>query len=110
MRESIQKQWSAAGFNVTTSIGGLFATKINVVSGSGRSFMQGNQGTWYGGENSWVAAHEAGHIMQLDDRYTEATPGKTVPQPGWEGTIMAQHMGAVTPADRQAVLDALNCK
>lgn len=57
----------------------------------------------------WVGAHETGHIMKLADRYTEPTRGHTIPEPGWEGTIMAQHLGAVTPADRQAVLDALGC-
>lgn len=71
--------------------------------------MQGNKGTWYTGEDPWVGAHEAGHIMQLDDRYTEDASGKTTPQPGWEGTIMAEHLGAVTPADRQGVFDALGC-
>ncbi|MGH8033143.1 MAG: hypothetical protein ACREO8_12475 [Luteimonas sp.] len=110
MRSSIESRWSAAGFNVTTSIGGWRASTINVPAGNGRSFVQGNGGTWYGGEDPWVSAHEAGHLMRLDDRYTETTPGVTTPQPGWEGTIMAEHMGAVTPVDRQGILDAFGCK
>ncbi|NIJ70509.1 RHS repeat-associated core domain-containing protein [Xanthomonas sp. 60] len=110
MRSSIESRWSAAGFNVTTSIGGWRASTINVPAGPGRSFVQGNGGTWYGGEDPWVSAHEAGHLMRLDDRYTETSPGVTTPQPGWDGTIMAEHMGAVTPADRQGILDAFGCK
>ncbi|MEE7565294.1 RHS repeat-associated core domain-containing protein, partial [Xanthomonas sp. Kuri4-3] len=109
MRSSIESRWSASGFNVTTSIGGWGASKINVPVGNGRSFLRGNGGTWYGGESPWVAAHEAGHLMKLDDRYVEPVRGTTIPQPGWEGTIMAQHMGAVTPADRKGVLNALGC-
>lgn len=109
MRSSIEGRWSAPGFTVTTSIGGWGASKINVPATSGRSFVQGNGGTWYGDSDPWVAAHEAGHLMKLNDRYTEPTKGHTIPQPGWEGTIMAEHMGAVTPADRQGVLDALGC-
>jgi RHS repeat-associated protein len=109
MRSSIEDRWSAPGFEVTTSIGGWRASSINVPSGRGRSFVRGNGGTWYGGEHPWVAAHEAGHLMKLDDRYAETTPGVTTPQPGWEGTIMAEHMGVVTPADRQGILDAFGC-
>jgi len=108
-RTSIETVWSTESFSVTTSIGGWGATVINLASGSGRSFMQGNRGTWYMDADPWVGAHEAGHIMKLGDRYTEISPGVTVPHPGWEGTVMAQHRGLVTPADRQGVLDALGC-
>lgn len=69
--------------------------------------MQGHQGTWYVNADPWGAAHESGHIMKLPDRYMEPTPGVTVPMPGWEGTIMAQHLGTVTAADRQEIRDAL---
>jgi len=109
MRNSIESFWSAPGFTVTTSIGGWRASKINVPLGTGRSFVRGNGGTWYAGEHPWVAAHEAGHLMRLNDRYVENVSGKTVPEPGWEGTMMASHLGEVTPADRQAILDALGC-
>ncbi|WP_240095713.1 RHS repeat domain-containing protein [Thermomonas flagellata] len=109
MRSSIENRWSAPGFTVTTSIGGRGASKINIPAADGRSFVQGNGGTWYGEADPWVAAHEAGHLMKLPDRYTEPTPGHTIPQPGWEGTIMAEYMGTVTSADRQGVLDALGC-
>lgn len=106
-RSAIETTWSAPEFTVTTSIGGWGATKINLAVGDGRSFMQGNHGTWYMNADPWVGAHEAGHIMKLPDRYMEPTPGHTIPMPGWEGTIMAQHLGTVTAADRQAILDAL---
>lgn len=71
--------------------------------------MQGNRGTWFAEEDPWTAAHESGHIMRLDDRYVEVERGITVPQEGWQGTIMAEHLGTVTATDRQAVMDALGC-
>ena len=109
MRSSIESRWSAPGFTVTTSIGGWGASRVTIPAGGGRSFVRGNGGTWYAGGDPWVAAHEAGHLMKLNDRYTEPVRGTTIPNPGWEGTIMAQYMGAVTSADRQGVLDALGC-
>ena len=36
---------------------------------------------------SWVAAHEAGHLMGLGDRYKDIN-GKSIPQKGWENNIM----------------------
>lgn len=109
MRQSIESRWSAPGFRVVTKLGGGGAIHIDIVRGRGRSYMQGNTGTWYAENDPWSAAHEAGHLMELADRYTEVFRGVTVPLRGWEGTIMAQRMGIVTPADRQTVLDVLGC-
>ncbi|MFL6604740.1 MAG: RHS repeat-associated core domain-containing protein [Steroidobacteraceae bacterium] len=50
-----------------------------------------NTGTWpalgqYDGEDhGWVAAHEAGHLMGLEDEYFQGG----MPAPGWEHDIMA---------------------
>ena len=109
MRESIEAVWRGPGFEVRTRLGGRGASKISVPAGSGRSHIKGNRGTWYASNDPWVAAHEAGHLMKLDDRYIELEPGKTAPQPGWERTIMAEHMGEATERDRRNVFDALNC-
>ncbi|WP_435305484.1 RHS repeat-associated core domain-containing protein [Pseudoxanthomonas sp. LjRoot125] len=105
LRSAIENAWSTSGFTVTTSIGGWGATRVNLILGAGRS----NVSNWYMGADPWVAAHEAGHIMGLPNRYTEAVRGQTISQPGWEGTVMAESNGVVTAADRQAVLDALGC-
>ncbi|WP_336340934.1 RHS repeat-associated core domain-containing protein [Stenotrophomonas muris] len=102
---SVERSWSAPGFDVKTKIGGIGATEVNLLPGKGRS----NRINWYTGEDTWVASHEVGHIMKLGDRYIEDRPGHTTPQPGWEGTVMAEHLGEVTPADRQGVLNALGC-
>lgn len=112
LRSSLEQRWSAPGFNVTTSIGGMFATKITLISGGGRSFMQGNKGKWYTGEDPWLAAHEGGHIMQLPDQYDDVAFGNelySAPRPGYEGTVMGEPLGAVTDMDRQAALKALGC-
>ncbi|MGY0634713.1 RHS repeat-associated core domain-containing protein [Luteimonas sp. A478] len=109
MRSSIETHWSAPGFKVTTSIGGFRASRINVPTGTGRSVVRGNSGTWYAESNPWVAAHEAGHLMKQGDRYDEPVRGTAIPHPGWEGTIMAEHLGAATSRDRQGVVDALGC-
>ena len=110
MRSSIETNWSAPGFSVTTSLGGWRASKITVPTGKGRSFVKGNNGTWYADEDPWVAEHEGGHLMRLEDRYDEIVRGVTTPHVGWEGTIMAEHKGVITPADRQAILDAFGCR
>jgi len=50
-------------------------------------------GTMTGLWSSWLtgggAAHEAGHLMGLQDRYTEGIG----PDPGWKGNIMAEPTG-----------------
>ncbi|MGS1078565.1 RHS repeat-associated core domain-containing protein [Pseudoxanthomonas beigongshangi] len=104
-RTAIESLWSAPGFTVTTSIGGWGASRVNLIPGKGRS----DRDNWYMDSDSWVGAHEAGHHMKLGDQYTESTPGRTVPKPGWEKTVMAEHLGAVTSADRKNVLNALGC-
>ena len=44
----------------------------------------------------WVAAHEFGHILGLDDHYIEKIVGgkrRTTPKKGWEGNLMAEDKG-----------------
>jgi len=42
-------------------------------------------------------AHEAGHLMGLNDRYFEfqKNPRKTEPMPGWEKNIMARSLATL---------------
>ena len=54
---------------------------------------------------NWTPAHEFGHLLGLDDRYSEGLLSKisgrlggdreTTVEPGWEGNIMAVHGGAL---------------
>jgi hypothetical protein len=64
-----------------------------------------NTGIW--NDNPWVWAHEAGHLMGLDDRYTDKkTSGVTASEPnaGWEGNIMAQWGGVVEERNVREIL------
>lgn len=38
---------------------------------------------------SWEAAHETGHLLGLDDRYTDDRWGNSVADKGWRGNMMA---------------------
>jgi RHS repeat-associated protein len=117
MRSSIEQIWSTPDFKVTTSIGGWRATKIEVVPGTGTSYMQGNRGKWFAANDPWVAAHEAGHIMKFkyDGRFdmydiVSENPRKSVPVQGWEGNIMGQFFGQPDNRARDTIKRELKCK
>ncbi|MCM0608476.1 MAG: hypothetical protein KA711_05680 [Ideonella sp. WA131b] len=106
MDRAIESAWSAPGYNFRVTSG--TDNVIYVPAGTGTSYVDGvggHTGRWYGGNDPWVAAHEAGHLMGLPDRYREipgATPRSTKPLPGYVGNIMAQHLGTPTNGDRNA--------
>ncbi|UYB52373.1 DUF6531 domain-containing protein [Xanthomonas sp. AM6] len=117
MRSSIEQIWSTPDFKVTTSIGGWRATKIEIVPGTGTSYMQGNRGKWFAANDPWVAAHEAGHIMEFkyDGRFdmydiVSENPRKSLPVQGWEGNIMGQFFGQPDDRARGAIKRELKCK
>lgn len=68
-----------------------------------------NRGKWY--YNSEAAAHEVGHLLLLPDRYHEDNNSASgySPDPGWEGTIMAEpeSKGRVTQRDINEVLNKM---
>ena len=71
---------------------------INVPNGNGRAYVDGvggNTGTWPADRPEWTAAHEAGHLMGLDDQYTDRGGVK----PGYEGNIMGSRDGVPSAAD-----------
>ncbi|MBB4129828.1 RHS repeat-associated core domain-containing protein [Xanthomonas sp. 3075] len=117
MRSAIEGIWSTPGFKVTTSIGGSRATKVELLPGTGTSFIQGNRGVWYADNDPWVAAHEAGHIMKFiynsrDDMYDiiNKNPRKAKAVPGWEGNIMGDYFGVPDDRVRNIIKDRLDCK
>jgi RHS repeat-associated protein len=121
--QSIAQTWSGTfgQYNVTTNVipggpGIANTNTITVPAGIGRSetVVDGNAGTWYaldqtGTPNPWTAAHEAGHLMGLEDQYIDfCSNGKTISMPYWgfDNDIMGATTAPVTPADIQGVIDA----
>ncbi|QWF15380.1 RHS repeat-associated core domain-containing protein [Lysobacter capsici] len=115
---AIESNWTSPGFTVKVIRDGQYPNVIDVPLGQGTSNVVGHsRGTWYAGSDPWVASHEAGHLMKFkfdgrDDMYniTSTNPRKSVPEPGWEGTIMADGFGVVDQRTRDAIISALGCK
>ena len=103
VKNGIERNWNAGGWkyggcnirfiaNVKANDSKM-ANQITAEPINGRSYVNkagGNRGVWYMRDPnvSWVAAHEAGHLMGLGDRYKDIN-GKSIPQKGWENNIMA---------------------
>jgi len=119
MINSIESTWSAPGFKVTVSqpTKGRM-NQVDVPLGNGVSNVRGGRlGTWYAGASEWTAAHEAGHLMKFmidgrTDMYdvTSTNPRRTAPVPGWEGNIMAEHLGLPDDRVRESIKRRLKCK
>ena len=114
MSRAIETTWSAPGYTVVVTTGA--DNTVNVPTGRGTSFVNavgGNRGTWYADEIPWVAAHEAGHLMGLPDRYRRvpgSVPETSVIEPGYESNIMGIHRGTVSAADRLAAASWSGCR
>nr|WP_304625081.1 RHS repeat-associated core domain-containing protein [Rhodanobacter sp. MP1X3] len=121
--QSIAQTWSGTfgQYNVTTTVipggpGIANTNTITVPAGTGRSqtIVDGNTGTWYaddqlGKPNPWTAAHEAGHLMGLEDQYIDfCSNGKTISMPYWgfDNDIMGAFGAPVTSSDIQGVINA----
>ncbi len=118
MINAIESTWSAPGFTVTVSQpekGRL--NRVEVPLGRG-GVTGGSVGKWYAGNTEWTAAHEAGHLMKFkyDGRFdmydvvSQAPSRSTKPVPGWEGNIMAEHLGVPDDRVRDAIKKRLGCK
>ena len=82
---------------------------IQVPAGNGRPFVNGvggNTGTWPAGGQvgtpGWEAAHESGHLLGLDDRYTDDGG----PHEGYEHNIMGAFGESASEADITAIINA----
>ncbi|MBB3226231.1 RHS repeat-associated protein [Luteibacter sp. Sphag1AF] len=115
----IESQWSGTwgGYDVRTKVvpggpGVKDSNTITVMPGKGTSKVSevgGNTGIWYEDGQDWVVSHEAGHLMGLRDHYIEFCDGgvrETQPAPGWEGDIMGDFNGTVSPRDVKAIIQA----
>lgn len=125
IESSINSMWTSSfpdGYKVTTKIRVKFrgpksvagnATQIEAVNMTQDSFVGVGMSGRYMTLNAknrdvftWVAAHEFGHIIGLDDRYLESIfsrigglfgAERTTPaESGYEGNVMAAHGGALT--------------
>ncbi len=110
VRQGIEKYWTGkfGKYNVTTRVteGGWFDfsdNDVEIISGKGVSNVNrvgGDEMTLYTDtlDFSWVAAHEAGHMMGLKDRYipyhVRTSRGRertTTAVPGFENNIMGSY-------------------
>ncbi|MDY0014094.1 MAG: RHS repeat-associated core domain-containing protein [Rhodocyclaceae bacterium] len=97
----IVSNWSGSysGYNVKVNVvmpsPSTPQDKMNVITvpaGNGRAYVNGvggNTGTWPAARPGWTAAHEAGHLMGLDDKYSDSGGAAA----GWAGNIMASRDG-----------------
>jgi RHS repeat-associated protein len=110
--QGIEKHWSGnfGQYRVSTKVTvadkntpGNRKNVIYVTQGDGRAYVRApglNTGIWPADRPGWTAAHEAGHLMQLPDRYTD----KVGPHPGYEHNIMGVHGGVATAEDIQQII------
>jgi len=92
---AIQRAWSGqfGKYHVTTRVTRGPQNQITVPCGQGISHVDipgRNTGTWWSGglqgvNPLWIPAHEAGHLMGLDDEYW---PWSGLPVDGWQHDIM----------------------
>lgn len=57
-----------------------------------------------------VIAHEIGHLMRLDDHYTDDENGYSHPHKGWEGDIMGNSMKPVTRMSINELIKKMDLK
>jgi hypothetical protein len=116
--------WCPVKFVVNTHVGNTKNGhhQIAVVASTSRSFVNtplpaingnGGSGSWRsnaGDDNG--SAHEAGHLMGLDDQYDDDPDGGSTPRPGHEHDIMATKDKSTDPpasaqtTDIQSIIDA----
>jgi hypothetical protein len=104
----IEKNWTGkfgkyqVKTKVSTPRAGGPINDITIPKGNGRAFTEGsNKGSWPAGRPGWTGAHEAGHLMGLDDQYTDKGPKK-----GFERNIMGARNGTPSQADIANIIKA----
>jgi hypothetical protein len=104
-------------WNASPRFDNLIAINDNAEYVSNVSHLTRSSGTWSNQEKDWVFAHEAGHLMGLDDEYSSnwfahlfGADRTSTPNPGKQGHIMAEDNGRVTLEEVQGILDAQGIK
>ena len=112
--QGIESNWSGkiGKYNVTTKVTSPSTScndknknTIQVPLGDGRAFVNGvggNTGTWPSSRPAWTAAHETGHLMGLDDHYTDSGGAN----PGFEHDIMGARDQPATERDITDIINA----
>ena len=125
--DAISQIWSGSfgNYNVVTTVGTAasdnFLVWIWPTSGRSTTMQQQQDGSvadawgyWYGAQKSGsqspsrTAAHEAGHLMGLPDRYTDVD-GRSIPNPGWENDIMADESKPPSEDDIADIVNNCGC-
>lgn len=104
--------------NSTTYWGAVGDNEIEINDDPNRkndNFVQNyNSGEWSQQANDWSYAHEAGHLMNLDDDYTSnglsGSARRTTPIPGTEGRMMSTFGGKVHQSEVEKVVKANKLK
>jgi RHS repeat-associated protein len=99
--DAIERAWSGqkGRYRVQTRVTKGSQNKIRIECGVATAKTDKpsySSGTWYadgdiGEDPRWIAAHEAGHLMGMDDKYSASGPS-----PGWEHDIMGAYPQPVT--------------
>lgn len=108
--EAIESAWSGnfGEYNVTTTVSSGSMNSVYVPFGEGIATVSRrgwNTGIWPAASSDWTAAHEAGHLMLLEDRYFKGWPF-----PGYENSIMGARDKKPTEQDIKDLLNANQCE
>jgi len=91
----IEKFWSNDSFSLDVKF--VESGEDNVVHisrGSGRA----NSGNWFTATDKWVASHEIGHLLGLNDEYVDRSDGNRLI--GESNSIMRANWDGAVPYDR----------
>lgn len=116
VRNSIQAQWTRAfaQYKVSTVVTSGTANTISLVNKPGmrdvtkadaRGHYNSSVVTTTEKDYAWAAAHEAGHLMGLGDKYKDVKGKGSVALPGFQSNIMgARDQAGVTGAQIQQII------
>ncbi len=69
------------------------------------SVLPGWQGFWTANADGWVAAHEFGHMLGMDDHYSRSNPSLSCP--GHGGHLMGQHHAPLHQHELNDMIDLI---
>ena len=112
---AVKQAWNEAIIKTWTGKFGKYQVQMNVTEGpenrievpcgdgrAGTDPATKSSGRWPAGKSGWDAAHEAGHLMWLIDRYYRWS-GQ--PFPGWEHDIMGARDQSPSERDIREIIE-----